>query len=85
MIIHLIGTPSINIVTKIHSIHMINPDNLFTNFKKKSSIENQLDYRKQEPNTTCYIPPNQQQKRKWLQMRKGPTFLNNKENIFKNK
>ena len=48
-----------------------------------SSNENVIEYRKQEPNTICYIQPSQQQKRNCLQTRIGPTIVNNEENIFK--
>ena len=52
---------------------------------KKSSNENKIDHRKQKPNTICYIQPSQQQKRNYLQMRIGPTLINNKVNIFNKK
>ena len=49
------------------------------------SFENAIDYRKQEPNTICYIQPSQQQKRNYLRMRIGPIIINGKDNIFKKK
>ena len=51
--------------------------------KNHSSNEKTIDYRKQEPNTICYIQPGQQQKRICLQMQIGPTIINGKQNKFK--
>ena len=46
-----------------------------------SSNENAIDYRKQEPNTICYIEPSQQQKRNCLQMIEGLTKVLGKDDI----
>ena len=73
-------------ITKIHAIHMIHHGNQQTNIKRNlSSNENAIDYRKQEPNTICYIEHSRQQKRNCLQMRIGPAIINNKDIIFKEK
>ena len=73
-------------ITKMHLLHMIHHGNQWTNIKIiLSSNENVIDYRRQEPNTFCYVQPSQQQKRNCLWMRKGPTIVIIKENIFKKK
>ena len=75
VIIHLMNSATITFVhiTKIHTIHMIRHGNQYTNINKEN--ENEIDYRKQEPKTICYIEPS----------RIGPTIINGKHNIFKKK